>query len=110
MPRGKKKTLTSSDWVRANQARKPNAKQTATLAVFDLLEDRLGEQMDAEGIDALGYTNEGIHRVSVDPEGGVHVTFDVSYSFEQPIEELLAGCEDAASILAFFKRATDHPV
>jgi hypothetical protein len=110
MPRGRKKTLSSCDWVRAYEAREPTARHKATLAVFDVLEDRLADQMDADGIDTLGFAREGIEKVSVDAEGGVHVTFTVSYSFAKPIEELLAGCEDAPAILDLFKRMPGCPV
>ena len=110
MPRGKKKSLTLGDWSRAYEARKPTDKHTATIVAFNTFEDRLSDQMDADGIDTLGYVNEGIEKITVDPEGGVHLTFTVSYSFEKRIEELLAGCEEAPAILALFKKTPEHSV
>jgi hypothetical protein len=110
MPYNSKKTLTNGHWLRAYEARKPTAKHAAVLAVFRVLEDRLEERMGADRIDGLGYTNEGIERISVDARGRVHVSFETSYSFELPLVDLLAGCQEAPDILALFKRKPERPV
>jgi hypothetical protein len=108
MSSGTKHVFGCKQYLRAYLARKRTPKQTAVIALFRVVKDRLRTQLEYDGIDPDEYGLPDLEVIRIDADGHVHVAFSGVYSFGSTIEELMDDLEDqpedAPSILSLLKR------